>query len=145
LGISLPSWILLLGATSSLPIGFALRILYVGMFRRRQAARMGARLAFPLEGKQFGNLDIMLKLVERFNNGYPGMAVYNFCTLILYELSYQAMHWQSSLQCSERALTSVSCSKTSYLPWNPATSRYAYSDVFFVEGMVLIPSIPRPS
>jgi hypothetical protein len=82
LGISLPPWILLLCATSSLPIGFALHILYVSIFRRRQAARMGARLAFPLEGKRFGNLDIMLKLVERFNNGYPGMAVCNFCTLI---------------------------------------------------------------
>ncbi|KAG2745878.1 cytochrome P450 [Suillus brevipes Sb2] len=81
LGISLPSWILLLGATSSLPIGFALRILYVGIFRRRQAARMGARLAFPLEGKQFGNLDIMLKLVERFNNGYPGDALAEFVAM----------------------------------------------------------------
>ncbi|KAG1763958.1 cytochrome P450 [Suillus occidentalis] len=75
LGISLSPWILLLGATSSVPIGFAMRILYVGIFRRRQAARMGARLAYPLEGKQFGNLDIMLKLVERFNNGYPGDAL----------------------------------------------------------------------
>lgn len=72
LGISLPPWILLLGATSSLPIGFALRILYVGIVRRQQAARMGARLASPLKGKRFGNLDIMLKLVDRFNNGYPG-------------------------------------------------------------------------
>ncbi|KAG2139814.1 cytochrome P450 [Suillus bovinus] len=71
-GISLPPWILLLGATSSLPIGFALRILYVGIMRRRQAARMGACLASPLRGKRFGNLDIMLALVHQFNNGYPG-------------------------------------------------------------------------
>ncbi|KAG2139813.1 cytochrome P450 [Suillus bovinus] len=71
-GISLPPWILLLGATSSLPIGFALRILYVSIMRRRQAARMGACLASPLRGKQLGNLDIMLALVHQFNNGYPG-------------------------------------------------------------------------
>lgn len=72
LGISLPPWVLLLGATSSLPIGFALRILYFRIIHRRQAARMGARLAPSIRGKQFGNLDIMLKLVERFDNGYPG-------------------------------------------------------------------------
>jgi cytochrome P450 len=77
-GISLPPWILLLGATSSLPIGFALRILYVGVVRRRQAARMGVRLAPRIKGKRFGNLDIMLKLVDGFNNGYPGDGLAEF-------------------------------------------------------------------
>lgn len=41
---------------------------------------MGARLAPPIRGKQFGNLDIMLKLVERFDNGYPGITIRNLRT-----------------------------------------------------------------
>ncbi|KAG2143713.1 cytochrome P450, partial [Suillus clintonianus] len=77
-GISLPPWIFLLGATSSLPIGFTLRLLYVGIIRRRQAARMGARLACTVKGKTIGNLDVMLKMVDRFKNGYPGDGLADF-------------------------------------------------------------------
>jgi hypothetical protein len=74
-GFSFPPWTLLVGASISLPIGFALRVLYVGIARRRQAARMGARLAPRVKGKRFGNLDFMLNLVQQFKNGYLGMSI----------------------------------------------------------------------
>ncbi|OAX37328.1 cytochrome P450, partial [Rhizopogon vinicolor AM-OR11-026] len=70
--LSFPPWILLLGASISLPIAFALRVLYVDLIHCRQATRMGARLAPLVKGKQFGNIDFMLNMVEQVKNGYPG-------------------------------------------------------------------------
>lgn len=74
-GFSFPPWTLLVGSSISLPIGFALRVLYVGIARRRQAARMGARLAPCVKGKRFGNLDVMFNLVQQVRNGYVGMSI----------------------------------------------------------------------
>ncbi|KAG1809091.1 cytochrome P450 [Suillus subaureus] len=71
-GISLPPWILLLGATSSLPIGFALRILYVGIVVVDKLQEWVPALRPLLRANDSVTYDIMLKLMDRFNNGYPG-------------------------------------------------------------------------
>lgn len=70
--LSFPPWILLLGVSINLPIGFALRVLYIDFIHRRQAARMGARLAPLVKGKWFGNLDFLFYMIEQVKNGYPG-------------------------------------------------------------------------
>ncbi|OJA12793.1 hypothetical protein AZE42_12473, partial [Rhizopogon vesiculosus] len=44
---------------------------------------MGARLPPLVKGKQFGNLDVMLNMVERFKNGYPGDKFQNTMSSVL--------------------------------------------------------------
>ncbi|OAX32010.1 hypothetical protein K503DRAFT_654342, partial [Rhizopogon vinicolor AM-OR11-026] len=73
--LSFPPWILLLGVSISLPIGFVLRVLCIDFIHRRQAARMGARLAPLVKGKWFGNLDFLFYMIEQVKNGYPGMSI----------------------------------------------------------------------
>ncbi|KAF8547417.1 cytochrome P450 [Imleria badia] len=67
-GISISSWWLLAGLIASLP----LRITFKILARNYEAAALGARPMHVLQGGTFGNIDLMLKLVEAKRTGYPG-------------------------------------------------------------------------
>lgn len=66
--ISLSSWWLLAGFIASLPLGITFKILA----RNHEAAALGARPMHVLQGKVFGNIDLMLKFVEAMKTAYPG-------------------------------------------------------------------------
>ncbi|KAH7926998.1 cytochrome P450 [Leucogyrophana mollusca] len=71
-GVPVPAWFLVLGVSVSLPAGFGIRVLLADVSARRKAASMGARPVLCVKGERFGNLDLMLKLLEIFKTGYPG-------------------------------------------------------------------------
>jgi hypothetical protein len=72
-GSSIPTWLLLPWLLACLPLGFAIKILCTDLFRKYEAASMGARPMPVIKGKRFGNIDLMLNLLEHFKTGYPGM------------------------------------------------------------------------
>ena len=67
-GISISSWWLVTGLIASLPLG----ITFKNLARNYEAAAMGARPMHVLQGKSFGNIDLMLRLLEAMRRGYPG-------------------------------------------------------------------------
>ena len=69
-GISISSWWLVAGVTASLPLG----ITFKNLARNYEATALGARPMHVLRGKVFGNIDLMLRLVEAMRTGYPGAA-----------------------------------------------------------------------
>ncbi|KIJ66961.1 hypothetical protein HYDPIDRAFT_26376 [Hydnomerulius pinastri MD-312] len=71
-GAPIPTYLLVLGLTAILPLGFALKVLYTDLSRKYEATSMGARPMPVIQGDRFGNLDLMLKLLEHFRTGYPG-------------------------------------------------------------------------
>ncbi|KIJ13434.1 hypothetical protein PAXINDRAFT_170499 [Paxillus involutus ATCC 200175] len=70
-GSSIPTWLLLPWLLACLPLGFAIKILCTDLFRKYEAASMGARPMPVIKGKRFGNIDLMLNLLEHFKTGYP--------------------------------------------------------------------------
>ena len=69
-GISISSWWLLVGLIASLPLG----ITFKNLARNYKAAALGARPMHVLQGRAFGNIDVMLRMVEAMKIGYPGAA-----------------------------------------------------------------------
>ena len=67
-GISISSWWLVTGLIASLPLG----ITFKNLARNREAAVLGARPMQVLQGKTFGNIDLMLRLLKAMRTGYPG-------------------------------------------------------------------------
>jgi hypothetical protein len=67
-GISISSWWLVPGLIASLPLG----ITFKNLAHNYEAAALGARPMPVLQGKMFGNIDLMLRLVEAMRTGYPG-------------------------------------------------------------------------
>ncbi len=65
---------ILVGLTSimSIPLWYAVRIVYRKWSIKRRAARMGAVLPPRWEGESFGNMDIFKECLERWTKGYPG-------------------------------------------------------------------------
>ncbi|KAH7911458.1 cytochrome P450 [Hygrophoropsis aurantiaca] len=74
-GVSIPTWLLVLGIGACLPAGFALRIFLKDVAAKRKAAAIGARPVVAMKGERFGNIDRMLQLLEFFKTGYPGDGV----------------------------------------------------------------------
>ncbi|KAF8843740.1 cytochrome P450 [Paxillus ammoniavirescens] len=70
-GSSIPTCLLLPWLLACLPLGFALKVLCTDLFRKYEAASMGARPMPVIKGERFGNIDLMLNLLEHFETGYP--------------------------------------------------------------------------
>ncbi|KAH0833049.1 cytochrome P450 [Lanmaoa asiatica] len=66
-GIPTSIWWLVAGLIAGLPLGITLK----NLARDYEAATLGARPMPVLQGKVFGNIDMMLKLMEIMKNGYP--------------------------------------------------------------------------
>ena len=56
------------GLIASLPLGITLK----NLARNYEAAALGARPMHVLQGGTFGNIDLMLQLMEAVRTGYPG-------------------------------------------------------------------------
>lgn len=70
-------WVTTLVGILSIPLAFTIRVQW-GLIRdRRAAAALGATLAPIAPGEWPGNLDILLRIVESFKNGYPGKSLLN--------------------------------------------------------------------
>ncbi|KAF8554602.1 cytochrome P450 [Imleria badia] len=67
-GMSTSSWWLVAGLIACLPLGITFKILA----RNYEAAAFGARPMHVLQGGTFGNINLMLKLVQAMKTGYPG-------------------------------------------------------------------------
>lgn len=69
-GIPTSTWWLAAGLIASLPLG----ITFKNFTHNYEGAALGARLMPVLQGKMFGNIDLMFRLVEAMRSGYPGMS-----------------------------------------------------------------------
>ena len=69
--VVLPFWTWGVAAALSGPLILTARIRYKYYSFRVRAARMGAVLPPCLDGKEFGNFDILRGIIEAFKNGYP--------------------------------------------------------------------------
>jgi hypothetical protein len=62
------SWWLMAGLIAGLPLG----ITFKSLARNYEAAALSARPMHVLQGKTFGNIDLMLQMMEAVRSGYPG-------------------------------------------------------------------------
>ncbi|KAH0579505.1 hypothetical protein H2248_002361 [Termitomyces sp. 'cryptogamus'] len=69
-GYTLPTWLTVFGSLSFLPIIATIRIMYKSFDDRRQAAKLGARLARRIDGKSLGNVDILATMRRLWETGY---------------------------------------------------------------------------
>ncbi|KAG6885432.1 hypothetical protein C0993_001749 [Termitomyces sp. T159_Od127] len=69
-GNILPTWAAVLGSLFFLPIITAIRIIIKDFDDRRQAAKLGARLARRIDGKAIGNIDLLATLRRLWDTGY---------------------------------------------------------------------------
>lgn len=91
--ISVPTWLFLTISVTSLPGIITCRILYKDWRDRREAARLGARLAPKMKGKWIGNLDILRDMVNNFWTGYPGtLAIFS---ILLWQCWFTQNSWWS--------------------------------------------------
>ena len=67
-GASLSTWWL----TAGFVVGFPLQITFKSLVRSYGATALGARPVDVPQGEVFGNIDLMLNLVEHLRSGYPG-------------------------------------------------------------------------
>lgn len=70
--IGIPLWLVVLTAGISTPVTFAFRVFWTQLRIRREAASMGAVLPPVCPGNYPGKIDTLIKLMDEFNNGYPG-------------------------------------------------------------------------
>ena len=70
--LHIPSLFIGLIAFLSIPLWYAVRIVYKKWSIKRRAARMGAVLPPSWEGESFGNMDLFKECMERWTKGYPG-------------------------------------------------------------------------
>ncbi|KAK0200571.1 cytochrome P450, partial [Desarmillaria ectypa] len=65
------SWVVTLGVILSALIYWALRVVYMGYRRKKEAESMGARIMPCMQGKWPGNIDILAKIISVWAEGYP--------------------------------------------------------------------------
>ncbi|KAF8060191.1 cytochrome P450 monooxygenase pc-1 [Lyophyllum atratum] len=70
-GCPVPVWIVVSTSALFIPSLLVARVIYKGFVDRRQAAALGARLAPTINGKSFGNFDIMSRMRYLWDTGYP--------------------------------------------------------------------------
>ncbi|KAF8055214.1 cytochrome P450 monooxygenase pc-1 [Lyophyllum atratum] len=70
-GCPVPTWIVVSTSALFIPSLLVARVIYKGFVDRRQAAALGARLAPTINGKSFGNFDIMSRMRYLWDTGYP--------------------------------------------------------------------------
>ncbi|KAF8332425.1 cytochrome P450 monooxygenase pc-1 [Amanita rubescens] len=66
------TWVIILGSLSILPVATVIRLSLKEWKERREAAAMGAQVVPRVRGKWFGNLDVLRRCKEAWDNGYPG-------------------------------------------------------------------------
>jgi hypothetical protein len=79
------TWVIILTSLSILPVATAIRLSLKQWKERREAAAMGAQVVPRVRGKWFGNLDVLRRCKEAWDNGYPG-------TCIKLQIVFQAEH-----------------------------------------------------
>ena len=57
------------------PIILACFVQHTKLKKRRDAARLGAKLLPEVKGKWIGNIDRLIELVEMFDKSYPGLSL----------------------------------------------------------------------
>ncbi|KAM5531928.1 hypothetical protein V8D89_014398 [Ganoderma adspersum] len=75
--LHIPAVLVGLIAVLSIPLWYAVRIVYRKWSIKRRAARMGAVLPPSWEGESFGNMDLFKESMERWTKGYPGDSFWN--------------------------------------------------------------------
>ncbi|KAG6864002.1 hypothetical protein C0991_001164 [Blastosporella zonata] len=68
---TLPVWVVVSGSVLLMPTISFFRIVYKDFDNRRQAAKLGARLAPTVPGKCIGNVDILANTRRLWETGYP--------------------------------------------------------------------------
>ncbi|EAU87478.1 cytochrome P450 monooxygenase pc-3 [Coprinopsis cinerea okayama7 len=71
-GFAIPLWLVLTGAAVAIPTLAGLRIAAGEFKKRRRARALGARTVPKLQGKKFGNLDVLTTTLSNIAVGYPG-------------------------------------------------------------------------
>ncbi|KAF8143747.1 cytochrome P450 [Mycena galopus ATCC 62051] len=71
--IQIPPWILIFLSAASVPVYTTLYLTLRNRHHRREAAKLGARLApTPSHGKWPGNIDLVIEMRKIWKHGYPG-------------------------------------------------------------------------
>jgi hypothetical protein len=70
--IIIPTWFLITVALIGLPVVMAIRVGIDEIKQRRKATAMGARMLPRVSGKWPGNVDLVVRQLENWRNGYPG-------------------------------------------------------------------------
>ncbi|KAI0368069.1 cytochrome P450 monooxygenase pc-3 [Pilatotrama ljubarskyi] len=70
-GIILPTWFWILTAILSGPLSYSIHVWLKYRRFERRAAALGATLAPNLQGKEFGNKDVLRGILDAFTTGYP--------------------------------------------------------------------------
>ncbi|KAH8106029.1 cytochrom P450 [Cristinia sonorae] len=68
--VDVTAWAFVILQAVCLPIYLAARVQFRELQERRAAARRGAILPPPLEGKSFGSIDLLIKFMKVFKEGY---------------------------------------------------------------------------
>ncbi|KAG6826535.1 hypothetical protein H0H92_015433 [Tricholoma furcatifolium] len=77
-GRSLSAWLIVSGSFLFVPTVSAIQIIYKRFDDRRQAAKLGARLAPRIVGKSIGNIDILATMRHLWETGYPGQGLVDY-------------------------------------------------------------------
>ncbi|KAF8631752.1 hypothetical protein AX15_002208 [Amanita polypyramis BW_CC] len=70
--IHVPTWAVALGSVAALPLAMYMRVFWKRWKDQRDADAMGAQVVPKAKGKKFGNLDIVQRMREVWEFGYPG-------------------------------------------------------------------------
>jgi hypothetical protein len=102
-GISISSWWLVPGLIASLPLG----ITFKNLAHNYEAAALGARPMPVLQGKMFGNIDLMLRLVEAMRTGYPGDGMIGAIAVVGNCFNFRVMFDDILFTCEPRHIKAV--------------------------------------
>lgn len=72
-GAHFPTWAVIVVSLAFYPVRAVIRLFLKEWRDRLAAVAMGAQVVPKVRGKSFGNLDIVQKLKETRETGYPGM------------------------------------------------------------------------
>jgi hypothetical protein len=75
--VFIPTWVLVTGSLLSVPVVIVARIAWDEVYQRHRAAVLGARLVPRLVGRWPGNIDVLIDVIDKVINSYPGEATFS--------------------------------------------------------------------
>lgn len=72
LGLSIPAWACIALAALGVPLALTTRIFLDEIHHHRRAAALGARIVPHVEGRSFGNIDLVKEQFKEAEDGYLG-------------------------------------------------------------------------
>ncbi|KIL67115.1 hypothetical protein M378DRAFT_160099 [Amanita muscaria Koide BX008] len=70
--VSMPTWAIVTASIMIIPIAGYISVFWKQVKDRRDAAAMGAQIVPKIPGKKFGNFDVVQRMTQAAEHGYPG-------------------------------------------------------------------------